>query len=94
MRDRLLLGLTFVLFGGAIARTGLVYRWLGVIGVLAGLVYAAIGVAVGYSGLGPTPGDLPVTVLFVVFMVACSWRASAAMTPRPARQGEGVRRSG
>jgi len=66
---RLLLGLTFVLFGIAVARTGLVYRWLGGIAILAGLVYAALGVGVGYSGLGQRPGDLLVTLLFLVFMV-------------------------
>ena len=56
---RLLLGLTFVLFGVAIARTGVVSRWLGWVGVLAGLLYGAIGVAVGYSGLETAgrPGD-------------------------------------
>jgi hypothetical protein len=35
---RLLLGLTFVLFGAAIARTGIVLRWLGWIAVLGGLL--------------------------------------------------------
>jgi hypothetical protein len=65
---RLLLGLTFVLFGIAILRTGLVYRWLGVIAAAAGLLYAAIGVAVGYTGF-EKPGELAVTLLFVVFMV-------------------------
>jgi hypothetical protein len=64
---RLLLGLTFVLFGVAIVRTGLVYRWLGGVAVLAGVVYAGIGVAVGYSGLGQRPADLLVTLLFLVF---------------------------
>lgn len=65
---RLLLGLTFVLFGVAIARTGIVYRWLGWIGVLGGLLYMAIGVAVGHNGL-EQPGDLVIQLLFVIFTV-------------------------
>jgi hypothetical protein len=44
---RLLLGLTFILFGTAVARTGLVLRWLGLSAVLGGLLYMAVGVAVG-----------------------------------------------
>jgi hypothetical protein len=66
---RLLLGLTLVLFGVAILRTAIVYRWLGGVAALAGLVYAAIGVAVGYSGFGERPGDLAFTLLLLVFMV-------------------------
>jgi hypothetical protein len=65
---RLLLGVTLVLFGVAIARTGIVYRWLGWIGVLGGLLYMAIGVAVGHSGL-EQPGDLVIQLLFVIFTV-------------------------
>jgi rhodanese-related sulfurtransferase len=47
---RLLLGLTVVLFGLAIARTALVAPWLGWAGLLGGLLYMASGVAVGYAG--------------------------------------------
>ncbi len=65
---RLLLGLTLVLFGVAIARTGIVFRWVGWVGVLGGLLYMAIGVAVGHSGL-EQPGGLAVQLLFLVFMV-------------------------
>ncbi len=65
---RLLLGLTLVLAGVAIAVTGVIYPWLGLVAALAGLVYGAIGVAVGYSGF-EQPGDLVVSVLFLVFFV-------------------------
>jgi len=65
---RLLLGLTFVLFGVAIARTGIVFRWLGWIAVLGGLSYMAIGVAVGYSGF-EKPGDQVLQLLFLVFVM-------------------------
>ena len=65
---RLLLGLTFVLFGLAIARTGVVFRWVGWVGMLAGLLYMTIGVAVGHSGL-EQPGDPVVSLLFLLFAV-------------------------
>jgi hypothetical protein len=65
---RLLLGLTIVLFGVAVARTGVVARWLGWIAVLGGLLYIAVGVAVGYSGF-EKPGDLVIQSLFLIFMV-------------------------
>jgi len=47
---RLLLGLAVALFGIAIARTGIVARWLGWAGVIGGLAYMASGVAVAYAG--------------------------------------------
>ena len=65
---RLLLGLTFVLFGVAIARTGVVSRWLGWIGVLGGLLNGAIGIAVGYTGL-EQPGDLVISLMFLIFVI-------------------------
>lgn len=65
---RLLLGLTLVLSGIAIARTGIVYRWLGLIAGLSGLLYMATGVAVGHSGL-EQPGGLVIQLLFVIFFV-------------------------
>ena len=48
-------------------RTGIVFRWLGLIAALGGLLYMAPGVAVGYSGL-TQPGGL-IRVLFLVFAV-------------------------
>ena len=47
---RLLLGLAVALFGTAIARTGIVARWLGWAAVIGGLAYMASGVAVAYAG--------------------------------------------
>jgi Domain of unknown function (DUF4386) len=63
---RLLLGLTFVLFGLAIARTGLVARWLGWIGALGGILYMTVGIAVGYSGF-EKPGGPVIQLLFFIF---------------------------
>ena len=69
---RLLLGLTLTLFGFAIARTGIVARWLGWVGVAGGLLYMATGIAVGSagfeSGFGNAAG-IPLQLLFVVFVV-------------------------
>jgi hypothetical protein len=48
---RILLGVTFALFGGAIIATRLVPAWLGWLAVLGGLLSIAIAVNVGYSGL-------------------------------------------
>jgi hypothetical protein len=69
---RLLLGLSFLLYGAAIVRTGIVARWLGWVGMIAGLLYAATGIAVGYEGFESGVGDaagLPVQLLFVVFVI-------------------------
>lgn len=48
---RLLLGLSFVLFGAAILATRRAASWLGWVAVLVGAVSVAIGIDVGYSGL-------------------------------------------
>jgi hypothetical protein len=48
---RVLLGLSFVLYGVAIVATRVVAAWLGWVAVLVGALSAAIGIDVGYSGL-------------------------------------------
>lgn len=69
---RLLFGLTLGLFGAAIALTAILPRWIGWVGGLAGLLYMATGVAVGYSGFesgfGDATGDA-VQLLFAVFVI-------------------------
>ena len=80
---RLLLGLTIILFGWAAVRTGFVARWLGWIAVLGGLLYMAVGVAVGHSGF-EKPGGLAILLLFFVFMVGvlvAGMRKDQAVTP-------------
>jgi hypothetical protein len=64
---RLLFGLTFLLFGAAIARTGIVWRWIGWVGIAAALLYMAVGVSVGHNGL-EQPGDLVIQLLFLIFL--------------------------
>jgi predicted Na+-dependent transporter len=55
---RLLLGLTFLLFGAAIVTSRLIAGWLGWAAVLAGVISLLIGVDVGYSGLASALQDL------------------------------------
>jgi len=69
---RLLLGLSVVLFGLAIARTGITARWLGWAAVGGGLFYMASGVAVGYAGFeSDFEGAVGAAaqLLFLVFVV-------------------------
>ena len=64
---RLLLGITFILFGTALARARLVSRWAAAAGILAGLLYMTIGVAVGHTGLDK-PGGPIVQLLMLTFI--------------------------
>ena len=63
--ERLLLRLTG---GVAVARTRIVARWVGWAAVLGGLLYMAVGVAVGYSGF-EKPGGLAIQLLSLIFVV-------------------------
>jgi hypothetical protein len=60
---RMLMGLSFVLFGGALAVGRLVPAWLGWLAILAGALSIAIGIDVGYSGLEGTFQDA-VSIVF------------------------------
>ena len=64
---RFALGLTFVLLGIAAVRAGLLRRAIGAMAAIAGIAYAAIGVAVGFEGF-EQPGGMVVQLLFVVFI--------------------------
>jgi hypothetical protein len=69
---KLMFGLTAVLFGAAIARTAIVYRWLGWVGMLGGLLFMAAGVVVGYDGLQSGFEDAAANaaqLLFAIFAV-------------------------
>ena len=65
---RLLLGATFILFGTAAARAGVVNRAIAGVAILAGSAYAGIGVAVGHSGLDK-PGGPIVYLLMLTFVI-------------------------
>lgn len=77
---RLLFGLTFALAGIAIWRTGVAYRWLGPVAILGGAVYAAVGIAVGHTGLDK-PGGPVVQLLFVTFIVGVLVAGLRSTTP-------------
>ena len=68
---RLLLGLTFALLGAVILAGRLVAGWLGWAAVVAGLISAAIGVDVGFSGLASGLQDfLGIAFLVIVLVFA------------------------
>ena len=64
---RALMGITFVLFAAAAARSGIVARWAAGAGVLGGILHMAIGVAVGHSGF-EKPGGPVVQALMLAFV--------------------------
>ena len=64
---RLLLGITFVLFGTALARAQLIGRVTAATGILAGLLYMTIGIAVGHTGLDK-PGGPIIQLLMLTFV--------------------------
>ena len=80
---RFALGLTFVLFGIAIVRSGLVPRAIGAVGVVAGTAYAAIGVPVGHEGF-EQPGGPIIQLLFVVFLSGVIAAGFGTRDQRPA----------
>lgn len=65
---RVLLGVTFVLFGIAAWRGGVVASWAGLAGITAGALYAAVGIAVGHTGLDK-PGGPVIQLLMLTFIV-------------------------
>ena len=84
---RLLLGLTVVLFGVAIARTGIAARWLGSAGAVGGLLYMASGVAVGYAGFESgfeSAAGAGAQLLFVIFIVGVLVTGVRGGSPRSA----------
>jgi len=66
---RVLFGTTVLLFGVALARTAILPRWLGWVGVLTGLLSMAVGVTVGYEGFEAHIQGLAAALLFAVFAV-------------------------
>lgn len=62
---RVLLGLSFVLFGVAILLGRLVARWLGWVALLVGALSVAIGIDVGYHGLASSFQDATGMLLLI-----------------------------
>jgi hypothetical protein len=68
---RLLLGLSLVLFGAAIARSSIVPRWLGGSAALAGVLFMVVGVIAGEDGFTHGQGGvgLAAIVFYLVFSI-------------------------
>ncbi len=87
---RVLLGLTFGLFGAAVLASRLIAGWLGWMAVLAGLVSVVIGIDVGYSGLASELQDalgvafLAVGLVFAVGVLATGLRERGRRRAVPA----------
>jgi hypothetical protein len=83
---RLMLGLSFVLFGAAILVGRLVAAWMGWTAILAGAVSLAIGIDVGYSGLASNVQDilgitfLVVGLAFAVGLLSTGMRGRGQLT--------------
>jgi hypothetical protein len=76
---RLLQGITVLLYGLAVAWSAIFSKWLGWIGVLAGLGYMAVGVIVGYDGFSEASlivGPATDLLFFIVAagIAATGWR--------------------
>jgi Domain of unknown function (DUF4386) len=87
---RILAGMTFLLFGLAIARSRIYPRWLGWVGVAAGLAWFLSGLAVAYNGfaistLGTALGGLSYILLFVwlLILAALMWRRAGKELAKP-----------
>ena len=80
---RLLMGITFILFSTALARAQFVSRITAAAGIVAGVLYMTIGVAVGHSGLDK-PGGPIVQLLMLTFVggiLAAGLRTKRATQP-------------
>jgi hypothetical membrane protein len=72
---QIMLGLTITLFGLAIARTAIMWRFVGWIGVIAGLGLVLGGVFTGRDGFAGSPFQTVALLLFIALPLASSWLA-------------------
>lgn len=70
---RILQGSVAVIFGAAIVMGGLLHRWIGGLGILAGVATIIFGVGIGYVGFANPPivGDLSTCNRQVTFVPSC-----------------------
>jgi uncharacterized membrane protein len=66
---QIMLGLTITLFGLSIARTAIVWRFVGWIGVIAGLGLVIGGVLTGRDGFAGSPFQTVALLLFIAFTI-------------------------
>jgi hypothetical protein len=87
---RILAGMTFLLFGLAIARSRIYPRWLGWVGVAAGIAWFLSGLVVAYNGfaistLGIALGGLSylLLLLWLLVLAALMWRRAGKELAKP-----------
>jgi hypothetical protein len=76
--NRIIQGAVAIIFGIAIAKSALLSRWIGAVGIFAGAVTIIAGVGVAYVGFAPLPvmGDMATITSFtwVVILGIFMWR--------------------
>jgi hypothetical protein len=84
---RILQGSVAVIFGAAIAMNGLLYRWIGGLGILAGATTIIFGVGIAYVGFANQPivGDLSTFTSFVWLAILGIFMWKKSMTKMIAR---------
>jgi hypothetical protein len=84
---RLLQGITVLLYGLAVAWSAIASRWLGWIGVVAGLGYMAVGVIVGYEGFSDASLNVGSAMDLLFFIVAAGIAAAGWRRREPVPAG-------
>ncbi len=76
--NRIIQGAVAIIFGVAIAKSALLSRWIGGVGIFAGVATVIAGVGVAYVGFAPLPivGDMATITTFawVVILGIFMWR--------------------
>jgi uncharacterized protein DUF4386 len=76
--NRIIQGVVAIIFGVAIAKSALLSRWIGGVGIFAGVATVIAGVGVAYVGFAPLPivGDMATITTFawVVILGIFMWR--------------------
>jgi hypothetical protein len=80
---QILFGMTIALFGVAILRTAIVWRFLGALGVLAGFGLIVGGLLTGRDGFAGSPFQTVAVLLFLVMTIGIVIAALLRREPRP-----------
>jgi hypothetical protein len=76
--NRIIQGAVAIIFGVAIAKSAILSRWIGGLGIFSGTATIVAGVGVAYLGFAPLPvvGDLATFILFawVIILGVFMWR--------------------
>jgi uncharacterized membrane protein len=80
--NRILQGVVALIFGVAIAKSALLSRWIGAVGIFAGAATVIAGVGVAYVGFAPLPivGDVSTFISFawIAILGIFMWRKTMA----------------